>query len=206
MKVISIIAQKGGVGKSTLAAHLSVELARSGAKVVVFDLDRQASLSKWSDIRGERSPDVIQVPIAEYELYLRAAKDDGVDIVVVDTPPHTGAQLHRVITCIDLALIPLRPALFDLASLAETQDFIGTKLHMVVLNQLPATGRDEQDVRDLLAKEFPKAVVGRSSLKLRKAYSAALISGSSVTEIERPSSKAFREVRQLVQEAMEKLA
>ena len=206
MKVISIVAQKGGVGKSTLAAHLSVELERSGAKVVAFDLDRQASLSRWSELRGDRTPDVMQVPLAEFDRYVQAAVEDGVDYVVVDTPPHTGAQLHRVITLTDLALVPLRPAFFDLASLAETREFIGSKPHLVILNQMPATGRDEQDVRALLAREFPNAEVAQSSLRLRKAYSAALISGSSVTEIERPSSKAVQEVGKLVQEIKEKLA
>lgn len=205
MKVISIIAQKGGVGKSTLTAHLSVELSNDGSTVVAFDLDRQASLAKWSEQRGERAPTVLKVPVTELDKYLKAAKDDGVDIVLIDTPPHTGAQLNRLVAVTDLSLVPLPPAFFDLASLAETRDFLKPTRNLVILNQVPATGRDEFDAREVLAREFPDLVVAQSCLKMRKAYSAALISGSSVTESERPASKAVMEVTQLVNEIKEHL-
>jgi chromosome partitioning protein len=206
MKVISIIAQKGGVGKSTLSAHLSVELSRDGSKVVGFDLDRQASFAKWLEQRGDRAPTVIKVPVAELDKYLRAARDDAVDIVLIDTPPHAGVQLNRLANITDLALIPLRPAFFDLASLAETGEFVKKTRHLVILNQVAAVGRDEIEAREVLAREFPDLTVARASLKMRKAYAAALILGAGVAEIERPGSKASAEIQRLVSEIREHLA
>lgn len=205
MNVISVVAQKGGVGKSTLSAHLAVELSRDGSIVVAFDLDRQASLAKWSEQRGDRAPSVLKVPVAELDTYLRAARNDAIDIVLIDTPPHAGVQLNRLATVTDLALIPLRPAFFDLASLAETHEFIKATRHLVILNQVAAVGRDEIEARDVLAREFPDLTVAQSSLKMRKAYASALISGSSVTEIERAGSKASSEIQRLVSEIKEHL-
>lgn len=45
MKVVSIINYKGGVGKTSLTANLGAELAWRGKKVLLIDLDAQASLT-----------------------------------------------------------------------------------------------------------------------------------------------------------------
>lgn len=45
MKVVSVINYKGGVGKTTITAKLGAELAYRGAKVLLIDLDPQASLT-----------------------------------------------------------------------------------------------------------------------------------------------------------------
>ncbi len=45
MKVVSIINYKGGVGKTTLTANIGAQLAWTGKKVLLIDLDPQASLT-----------------------------------------------------------------------------------------------------------------------------------------------------------------
>ena len=52
MKVLSIVSQKGGTGKTTLATHLSVEAERNGRTTALIDLDPQASAAKWGDHRS----------------------------------------------------------------------------------------------------------------------------------------------------------
>ena len=54
MKVLSIVSQKGGTGKTTLATHLSVEAERNGHTIALIDLDPQASAAKWGDHRDIR--------------------------------------------------------------------------------------------------------------------------------------------------------
>ncbi len=62
MKVLSLLAQKGGTGKSTLAAHLAVEACRTGPKpVVILDLDPQASLHRWYMKRAAEQPIMIHL-------------------------------------------------------------------------------------------------------------------------------------------------
>lgn len=45
MKIISVINYKGGVGKTTVTANIAAELARRNKKVLLLDMDAQASLT-----------------------------------------------------------------------------------------------------------------------------------------------------------------
>ena len=51
MKVIGVLNQKGGVGKTTISVNLASELARRGNKVLLVDADPQGSALDWSEIR-----------------------------------------------------------------------------------------------------------------------------------------------------------
>ncbi|HXY99065.1 MAG TPA: AAA family ATPase, partial [Stellaceae bacterium] len=52
-KIITIAQQKGGAGKTTLAAHLALAWAAT-SRVAIIDIDPQASLATWFRLRRER--------------------------------------------------------------------------------------------------------------------------------------------------------
>ena len=58
MQAVSLVCQKGGAGKTTLAVHLAVEGTARGLRTLLIDLDPQASAGRWADRRGDRPPDV----------------------------------------------------------------------------------------------------------------------------------------------------
>ena len=205
MKTIAVIAQKGGVGKSTLATHLAVEFALAGKVVVALDADPQGSMLSWSQIRTAEQPTVVGASFGELLKFRQAAEADGVDVLLVDTPPHAGVGIEAVTRISDLVLVPVRPGLFDVAALDGTARLVGDRSALVVLNQVPAVGTESSDVRSMLHREFPSLRIAQSQLGLRKAYATALIGGLSVTELERSSAKAASEFRSVFEEVMEVL-
>ena len=110
MYTIALIAQKGGTGKTTLAVHVAADFEGAGGSAAIVDLDPQASAALWGDKRG-RSPFVGAVP---------AARRSGADLVVIDTAPHSESAALAAARAADLALVPLRPGLFDIAALDAT--------------------------------------------------------------------------------------
>ena len=73
MKILAIISQKGGVGKTTLATALAVAAERDGKRAAVFDLDPQASAAFWKDTRQDEAPAVIAIPPSRLQHVLKAA-------------------------------------------------------------------------------------------------------------------------------------
>ena len=51
--VITVAQQKGGSGKTTVAANLAVAFARAGKSVAILDTDPQGSLGRWFMNRRE---------------------------------------------------------------------------------------------------------------------------------------------------------
>ena len=92
MKVLSIISQKGGCSKTTLAVSLAVAAERERKKTAVFDLDPQASASFWKDTRQSASPAVVSCQSSRLGQMLKAAAEQG-DLAIIDAPPFAEAEL-----------------------------------------------------------------------------------------------------------------
>jgi len=57
MRVLVFAAQKGGVGKTTLAGHIAVAAHRAGVGPIgLIDADPQGSLMKWMECRSGEGP------------------------------------------------------------------------------------------------------------------------------------------------------
>ncbi|MBV9595384.1 MAG: ParA family protein, partial [Chloroflexi bacterium] len=121
MKTIVITSQKGGSGKTTLAAHLAVEAERVGdAPAWLIDTDRQATLSRWHERREDETPQRAEVPFSRLETGLAALARRGAAYCFVDTPPTISDQSASVLSLADLVLIPVRPSPADLWAVAQT--------------------------------------------------------------------------------------
>jgi len=74
MKIIGILNQKGGVGKTTLSTCLSVAYEQDKKKVALIDLDPQATACFWSDTRGKATPAVISIQPVRLKSIIDGAK------------------------------------------------------------------------------------------------------------------------------------
>jgi chromosome partitioning protein len=115
MEILTIASQKGGAGKTTLSAHLAVEAERNGAgPVVVVDTDPQGSLADWWNQRAVETPLFAAVAIGRLADHMTALRREGVNLVVIDTPPAFVDTIRAAIAVAHLVLIPARPSPHDL--------------------------------------------------------------------------------------------
>ncbi len=88
MKIITLLAQKGGTGKTTLSIHLAVLAAAKKLKVVIADIDPQQSTTFWNERRADSAPDVIPLMANTLEQNISKLASKGVNLLVIDTAPH----------------------------------------------------------------------------------------------------------------------
>jgi chromosome partitioning protein len=193
MKVLSVISQKGGVGKTTIATALAVAAERDGRSAAVFDLDPQASASFWKDTRRGDTPAVAAIPPARLSHTLRAAAEAGCDLAIVDAPPFAKDIAFEAAQHADFVLIPTKPAVLDLMSVTRTLELLRhySRPSAVVMTFCPPAGREVTDaedaVRQLGVAVCPVRVHGRI------AYSRAQQTGLTAQEFE-PGGKAAEEI------------
>jgi chromosome partitioning protein len=195
MKVVSVICQKGGTAKTTAAINLAVEAVADGLEVVVIDLDPQVSACDWKDIRGDRAPLVAAIPVPHLDRTLRAAADNGADLVIIDTAGRTSDAASAAARASDLILVPLQPSLIDLKTLDATLDIIrlaGERPTRALLTRVkPAGSRHEDTVAWLAGRGIE---VCPTMLGERVTYQDAYAQGLGVSETE-PLGKAAQEVK-----------
>jgi chromosome partitioning protein len=121
VKTIALIAQKGGVGKTTLAINLAVA---SGLRSAIFDLDPQESAAIWADSRKSEVPHVEFLTERRLAKGLKAAERGGYELAIIDTPPAAGPQAFSAAQSPNLILIPCRPSLVDLDAIRRTSQLI----------------------------------------------------------------------------------
>jgi chromosome partitioning protein len=196
MKILVILAQKGGSGKTTLAVHMAVCASRQKRRTALIDIDPQGSAFNWNESRNERRKlDAAKAGAGQIPALLQQAKDGGIDLAIIDTAPHSDSAAAIAAQYADLVLIPCRPARFDLDAIASTVQIatVAKKSAAVVINAAPR-GKLADEAR--VALERQGITVIDTVLHQRVAYSHAVIDGRSVHEYE-PGGKAAAEIDEL---------
>ena len=93
-KVLAVLSEKGGAGKTTVAVHLAVAAELAGLDVAIVDLDPQASAADWCDRRGS-SPEAVAIPPARLEKLASASRvrDKFTIEALANQPQRLGATL-----------------------------------------------------------------------------------------------------------------
>ena len=196
MQVLTIASQKGGTGKTTLAAHLAVEAERAGAgPVAVVDTDPQGSLASWWNTRVAETPLFAAVNIRQIREHLAQLQEQGIHLVVVDTPPQLIDTIEAANTIADLVLIPARPSPHDLRAVATLVDMVeqaGKPFCFVVNGATPRSTIATDAVR-ALAEHGKVAPV---TVHHRVDFAASMIDGRTVGELSM-QSRSSQEIASL---------
>jgi chromosome partitioning protein len=196
MRILTLASQKGGTGKTTLAAHLAVEAERSKAgPVAVIDTDPQGSLAAWWNTREASTPLFAAVNIAQLKDHLQRLRQQGIKLVVIDTPPQTLDTIHNANAAADFVLIPARPSPHDLRAVAAVVEMVeqAKKPFCFVINGATP--------RSVIAKQAVSALaehgkVAPATIHQRVDFAASMTDGRTVSELA-PESPSAQEITSL---------
>ena len=200
--VITVAQQKGGTGKTTLAANLAAALGPT-RKVALLDIDPQRSLSRWFKLRPET---VAKLTCSDVSGWRLAGELDRLkathDIVVIDSPPQIDTDARLAIRGANLVLIPVQPSAPDIWAAEGTLKLAAAERRAatIVLNRVPSSGK----LRDTMTAQIKAAgnPMLSASIGNRTGFASAFAEGMGVTEAA-PRSIAANELRALVKELLE---
>jgi len=205
-RIITIAQQKGGAGKTTLAAHLALSWAATGRRVSVIDIDPQASLSSWFRLRRERrqaaGADIDVTAITGWRVAAeveRQARDH--DVVLVDSPPHAATEARMAVRAASLVIVPVQPSPMDLWATKATLDLARAERvpALLVLNRVPPRANlTEAMLATCSAFAVP---VAETQIGNRVALAASLAEGRGILEAA-PRSTAAEEISALADEVL----
>jgi chromosome partitioning protein len=196
MHVISFVTQKGGSGKSTTAASVAVAAFQQSRRVFMLELDRQGTLSDWTDSRqSEVGPEFERIEAAALDKAISALKEASYDLVVIDTPGIDSPATNATMRISDLCLIPCRPTATDLKGCLPTvQSLIRLgKTFAFVLTQCPPRSPRVEETRAGLSA---LGLIAEPPLVSRADHQDAMAAGMGVTEFNADGAAAT-EIRQL---------
>ncbi len=188
--VITIVAQKGGAGKTTVATNLAVEAALAGKKTLILDTDPQGSAVTWYDFRDFPYPKVRTSIPSRLAREIGSARDHGFDLVICDTAGHTDTSMLAAARMARLVIVPCRPQAVNMATVSMTLDVcqMAQTPPAILFNAAPTRGHRQIDAARSMFATADIAILP-VVLRQRAAYAQAMSVGQGVSEFA-PNSPA----------------
>jgi chromosome partitioning protein len=203
--VITVAQQKGGTGKTTIAANIAAAFATE-RRVGLLDIDPQKSLCRWHSLRRARLQQTAALAFSDISGWrlpaeLERLKRDH-DLVVIDSPPQLDTDARVAVRAADLVLVPIQPSMPDIWAAEGTLRLAADERRPahLMFNRTPPTSKLRDAITaDLGARNLPLL---RSALGNRAGFAHAFAAGLGVTEAA-PRSTAAAELRALLAEIQE---
>lgn len=191
--IVTVGQNKGGVGKTTLAMNLAIELQARGRNPVVVDADHVLKTARlWSDDRAGEGLPVIPVYTGEGSLLkLLETLSKTHDDVIVDVRGGDSTEMRTGLAASDLVVIPTSGMQNDLDSLEplaktvqQARDFNPDLVALVVLNRVSPQGMryEVQDAREYIS-DYPELELSETIITTSKEWSRSRAEGKGVVEV-----------------------
>jgi chromosome partitioning protein len=203
MPVVSLLNQKGGVGKTTLSIHLATALA-AASRVLLIDADPQHSALDWAAQREEAATfDVIGMPKPILHRQVGTI-GSGYDWVIIDGPPRVNELARSAIAASDLVVIPVQPSPYDVWAAKDIVDIVReceisrpNVISRFLINRLVPNTTLAGEVSEALA-EFEVPLLD-TRIRNRTEFAKSARLGLTALETE-PSGQAAAEIRKFSEE------
>ena len=204
MKVIAVLNQKGGSGKTTIATHLARGLQLQGHSVLLVDSDKQGSARDWRAVDEDNPLPVIGLDRPTLDKDLKSLSDK--DFIVIDGSPQATDLAVSAIKASDFILIPVQPSPYDVWATSDLVDIVKQRIEMtdgnlkaafVVSRAINNTNIGKEVASVLLDYGLP---VLDTKIMQRVSYPNSAAAGKTVFDIEAVSNSAVLEMTALVNE------
>jgi chromosome partitioning protein len=205
MKVIAVLNQKGGSGKTTISTHLARSLQISGYKVILVDSDSQLSASNWAAVNEEHP--LLVVGIQRPTLDRDVKQLPNVDFVVIDGSPRLQEMSISALKAADLALIPVQPSPYDVWSATDMVKLVKDRIEITNGALKAAFVISRAIVGTKIGREISEALSGlelpvlESKISQRIIFSNSASLGSTAMDQDK-TSEAAKEIDKLTEEVL----
>jgi chromosome partitioning protein len=208
--IISILNQKGGVGKTTLAVNLARAYTKAGVSTILVDSDSQGSAQRWHERGNGELIDMTCLAMNTLDKDVLKYKD-RYDRIIIDGIPRVSPLTGCSIRAADLILIPVQPSEWDIWSTNDIVPIIKDRIEMtegklkaffVVSRKIVGTLLGRKINEELLKMDLP---VLESGTCQRVDYIKCIKNGLTVLDGEYYGKEACKEVEQILEEVEKKI-
>ncbi|MCF5861700.1 ParA family partition ATPase [Aeromonas veronii] len=205
MKVISVLNQKGGSGKTTIATHLCRAFQLAGHDVLLIDSDPQGSARDWAAVRDEQPVPVVGIDRPTIERDIKAVSHK--DLIVIDGAPQAADLAISAIKASNLVLIPVQPSPYDIWAASDLVELVKQRIEMTD-GRLKAAFVVSRAIKNTkIGAEIREALEGyglpvlESRITQSVVYPSTAAAGTTVLDAESVSNAA-QEIRALASEVL----
>ena len=199
--IIAVAHQKGGVGKSTIASNLTVEM-----QVPVIDLDSQHSCYLFSMLRKEQGKTLQVFTPETVDEIKQILKDVDNGSVVIDSGGYDNDLNRFALLISDAVITPVSPSQIEVFGLLKFEEIIKeakkynpSLMAHVVINNADSRSSGENRKLQQFVEEDGNFELLKTKVYRRADYRRAYSEGLSVCEYN-PEGKACREIKALISE------
>lgn len=178
MRVIAILNQKGGCGKTTLSINIAHAFQEQGYKVLLVDSDPQGSARDWNEVNEGNVLPVIGLDRESLPKDIDAVKN-GYDIIIIDGAPQIAKLSAAAVKISDIVLIPVQPSPWDIWATQDLVDII--KARQEVTNGLPYT-------TFIISRAIKNTKLSKEAIEALQQYNLPILNSYTTQKVLYPST------------------